>query len=162
VAPGGVAGGTYTATVTGGTCSACDLFITEFPVSGGTASFDKKDTTGSGTGAISTPTLVPAGTGELYVAHASNAASVVGVTGAWTLGPDGVSANGDAMEYKLSVSASDSVGFTGTGGATFDSSIVAYSFTASGGGGSTLGNIQSVTGTGRIKSTAGTGLIRAF
>jgi hypothetical protein len=130
---------TINATWTG--VSAGDIWADEFSLTGGTSSFDKDVTAATGnTGTtVNTPTITPAGSGELLYSVAGDGGNITspaaGATqGVWTGSGGGIS-NGNATEYVLS---------SGTGaiapnytqspsGSTWACMSMAFTFTASGG-----------------------------
>lgn len=106
---------------------------TEFSVTGGTASFDL-DTAGSGGSgtALNTPTIAPAGAGELLFFQAAVAHSVTSVNSPWTLA--GAITSGNAAGYILSgASGGTAVNCTMNTSSAWESMAMAFIFTASGG-----------------------------
>lgn len=103
---------TITATWTGS--SASTVFADEFSSTGGAVSFDN-DVTGSGTGtAVNSPTITPAGSGELLWAVVQPANDITAPTagssqGVWT---GGAIQNSSASEYDLSAASATAVNFT--------------------------------------------------
>jgi hypothetical protein len=126
----GTTGTTITATISG-TCTACSIDVNEFGVSGGTASLDTSVATGNGTGTVNTPSITPAGSGELYFATCADAASCTGVAGSWTACGHGLGSFTEECEFQLSVGSATAVAFTGSTSQVYDSTIIAFKFTAS-------------------------------
>ena len=126
----GTTGKTITATLSA-SCTACSIDVNEFGVSGGTASLDTSNATGNGTGTVNTPSITPAGSGELYFATCADATSCVAVGGSWTACPHTLGSFLEECEYQLSVGSATAVAFTGTTSNAYDSTIIAFKFTAS-------------------------------
>lgn len=133
IEPSGTGGKTFTLTISGGTCSACSIYVTRYPVTGGTVAFGSASGT-SGTGTtITAPTITVSAAATLIVGFATAQNQVSAVSGAWTATPNGVPAGGfgEEAEYQLSVSSNTAVGFTITSG-TWDSLGAAFQFTVTG------------------------------
>lgn len=125
----GTTGKTITATLSA-SCTACSIDVNEFGVSGGIASFDSSNATGNGNGTVNTPSITPAGSGELFFGTCADASSCVAVGGSWTACPNGIGAFNEECEYQLSVGSATAIAFTGTASNNYDSSIVAFVFNA--------------------------------
>ncbi len=125
----GTTGKTITATLSG-TCGACSIDVNEFGISGGTVSFDSSNATGNGTGTVNTPSITPAGNGELFFGTCADATSCTGVGGSWTACPHGLGTFSEECEYQLSVGSATAVAFTGTAANAYDSTALAFKFTA--------------------------------
>lgn len=93
------------------------LFADEFSVSGGTATFDTDIAASSGVAgtAINTPTITPAGAGELLFAGSAAGGTISTANSPWTQ-TAGVVRNGDWAEYDLSAGSATAVNFTQTSG----------------------------------------------
>src|SRR5581483_11385519 len=108
-----------------------ELWVANFSVTGGTASYNSGATDTTSTGTVNTPTIPVSGANSLVWATVADANSANAATGAWT----GIDQTfGCDAEYIVSVSANTAVGFAGTGGAVYNAIGMSFSFTASGGG----------------------------
>lgn len=141
------ASATITFNVSGLNTISCDMWAVEFSVSGGTVAFDKDAKANSATGTtINTPSITPAGSGQLAYAAASSGGTVSSAGTPWTIGT--IAASGDADEYDLSISAATSVNWPETGGSGWSAMAMTFTFTASGGSTPTFGTHRLLMGVG--------------
>lgn len=131
IAPANV-GKVITATFNDGTGLIADLFVDEFNPHGRGIAFDTSiagDSIASGTSVtISTPTITPAGAGELLYAHASPRNVINTADSPWTGAATGQgSSAGDYVEYILGCSAGGTaVKFTQNSSGDWDSIAMAF------------------------------------
>jgi len=106
------------------------IFIMEFSVTSGTASF-RGDAAGSGTGTtVNTPTIT-AGSGDLLFSHIAPSGHVNSAGGSWICPETLPVAFGDGAAYILSASGNTALNYATTNG-TWDSMGMAFQFTATG------------------------------
>lgn len=125
IEPNGSGGKTFTATVTGGTCTACSITVDRFHVTSGVPILDVA-VGGSGTGTVTTPTITPSQSGELLFGGCSDQHTCSSITGNWTQESHGIGTFEENAEYQLAASSAQPVGFLGTAGGNYDSSAIAF------------------------------------
>lgn len=129
----GTEGKTVTATPSLSNGTLGGLFVAEFAVSGGTATFDQ-DAAGTGASGttVNTPTVPVAGAGELVYAMAAPGHTLTAANSPWTEVTE-TEANGELSAYILSRGSNVALDMTQNVSGEWDSMGMSFAFAASGG-----------------------------